>query len=172
MAKTDAPTPPPAKKPRISVLERRLQNPFGEPSSPVHLKEPGLIARWFNAAIISDKIWRAKQKGWDPVRPEDVVDLDQIGGYTKSPDGFIARGDRGQEVLMCMLKSDYDQIQIAKTKYNNRHMGNPNAQKRDIVEAAGNALGSEAADFLNKRVGPVGGVMDSYERIERTGDGE
>lgn len=167
MAKPTEPTKP---KPRISVLERRLQNPFGEPSSPVHLKEPGLIARWFNAAIIADKIWRAKQKGWTPVRPEDVVDLDQIGGYTKSPDGFIARGDRGQEVLMCMPREDFDQIQMAKTRHNNRNMGNPNRQKAELLEAAGKNLGSEAADFLNRRVGPVGDVTDSYERIERTGD--
>lgn len=163
MAKTE----PVKVKPRISVLERRLQNPFGEPSSPVHLKDGSLIARWFNAAIISDKIWRAKQKGWTPIRPEDVVDLDQIGGYTKSPDGFISRGDRGQEILMSMPREDFDQIQMAKTRHNNRNMGNPNAQKREIVEAAGKQLGDEAADFLSQRTGPMGGVMDSYERIER-----
>jgi hypothetical protein len=164
MAKSETPAEKP--KPRISVLDRRLQNPFGEPSSPVDLKDRRLIARWFNGAIIADKIWRAKQKGWTPVRPDDVVDLDQIGGFTKSPDGFVARGDRCQEVLMQMPKEDFDLIQMAKTKHNLRNMGNPGAMKAEVVEAAGQQFGDRAADFLNKSR-PVGNVTDQYERIER-----
>src|SRR5690349_24702954 len=85
-------------KPRISVLERRLQNPFGEPSIPILLKEPGFICRWFNNAISSDKSWRAEQlKGWEYVRPEMVVDMTQIGANAISPDQKITRGGRGEE---------------------------------------------------------------------------
>lgn len=158
----------PTVKPRISILERRLQNPFGEPSYPIHLKDPSLICRWFNGALSSDKIWRAKNvKGWDHVRPEMVVDMEQIGGYTLNPANQITRGERGQEVLMCMPRDAYDQIQLAKTRHNIRNMGNPNATKNEILEAAGNKYGDEAAEFLRKRTGPVGGVTDSYERIER-----
>lgn len=160
-------TPTPTVKPRISVLERRLQNPFGEPSAPVDLKDPSLVCRWFNGAIIADKIWRAKNKGWTPVRPDDVVDLDQIGGYTKSVEGFVTRGERGQEVLMAMPKDERDQIQMAKTRVNLANMGNPNRQKDEIANAAASHLGAEAADFIGKKLGPVGGVTDSYERVER-----
>ena len=131
------------------------------------LKDPRLVARWFNAAITADKIWRGKQKGWIPVRPEDVVDLDQIGGFVKSADGFITRGDRGQEVLMAMPTLDRDAIQLAKTRENLRNMGNPNRQKAEIVEAAAKHLGDETAEVMHKRVGPVGVVTDSYERVER-----
>lgn len=177
------------RKPRIEVTERniqtgldvllsdprykaRLSNPFNEPSAPIALKDESRECRWFNGAVGSDHIWRSKRKGWDQVRPEDVVDLEQIGGYNKSPDGYITRGARGEEVLMSMPKVVRKAIQIEKTRHNVRNMGNPNATKREVVEAAGQAIGSEAADYLDAHIGPVGGVTDSYERIERTGEGE
>ncbi len=55
------------KRPRVSVLERRLQNPFGEPSAPVRLKDPTLHPRWFNASSRPDNIWRAKELGLEPM---------------------------------------------------------------------------------------------------------
>ncbi len=166
MAKTEKPTETP--KPRISVLERRLQNPFGEPSFPIQLKDPGLICRWFNGAISSDKVWRAKHvKGWDIVTPEMVVSLEQIGGHQVSVANQITRGPRGEEVLMCMPMIAYDQIAAAKSRENNRNIGNPAAMKAEIVNAAGNALGDESADALHRGLRPVGGVTDQFERIQR-----
>ena len=155
-------------KPRVSVLDRRLNDPFGMPSIPIQFKDSSLLARWFNSAISNDKIWIAKQvQGWNTVTPDMLVDLDQIGGHNISPTGFITRGERGQEVLMCMPRDAYDQIQMAKTRKNMERMGRSNATKQEVVEAAGAKYGDEAADFLNRHVGPVGGVQDSYERIER-----
>lgn len=155
---------------RIKLFERRLQNPYGRSSLPIELRDASMEARWFNAAINADKIWRAKQDGWSPVRPEDVVDLDQVGGYVKSPDGFVTRGDRGQEVLMAMPKTWRQKIAMAKTRENLKNMGDPVKTKNEVVQAASDKLGDQAADFLNRRVGVVGGVTDQYERIERQGD--
>lgn len=172
----------PRGRPRITVTERgsqttidalaadprykaRFENPFGEPSAPIALKDRGRECRWFNAVIATDHVWRAKRKGWDQVRPDDVVDLDQIGGYNVSPDGYITRGERGQEVLMSMPKDVRAAIQAAKTQANIRHMGNPNATKRNIVEAAGQQIGSQAADYLNSRIIPTGDVTDTKEII-------
>lgn len=167
MAKTEK-TPAPAAKPRVSVLDRRLNDPFGMPSIPIQFKEPNRIARWFNAAISNDKVWIAKQvQGWEQVTPDMLVDTDQIGGYSLSPAGHITRGERGQEVLMWMPRDAFDQIQWAKARKNLERMGHSDRTKAEVVEAAGNKFGDEAADFLNKHVGPVGGVNDSYERIER-----
>jgi hypothetical protein len=179
------------RKPRIAVTERgsqttreaiinsdprykkRLDSPFNEPSAPIALKDDTRECRWFNAAIASDHVWRAKNKGWDQVRPDDVVDLEQIGGYNKSADGYITRGERGQEVLMSMPKAVRDMIQMAKTRDNLARMGSPAKTKADIVNAASQKLGDEAASYLNDRiVGPVGGVTDSYERVERTLESE
>jgi hypothetical protein len=172
------------RKPRIAVTERgsqtslkvllsdpryqaRLNNPFNEPSAPILLKDETRECRWFNAAVATDHIWRAKRKGWDQVRETDVMDKEQIGGYNLSPDGYITRGERGHEVLMSMPKEVRFAVQTAKTRQNIANMGNPNAVKNEVVNAAGQQLGSEAADYLNARIGPVGGVTDSYERVER-----
>jgi len=174
-----------AKTPRVTVTERnvqndlealiaaderyraRLGNPFGQPSAPIGLKDDTRECRWFNSAIQNDHIWRNKRKGWDQVKPEDVIDLEQIGGYNVSPDGFITRGERGQEILMAMPKLVRAAITQAKTQWNNRHMGNPNAMKNEVVEAAGKQIGAEAADYLNSHIGPVGTVTDMRERVER-----
>lgn len=172
------------RKPRIAVSERasdtslevlmsdpryaaRLANVFNEPSAPITLKDNSKECRWFNAAIQADHIWRSKRKGWDQVRPADVADLEQLGGYNVSAEGYITRGERGHEVLMSMPKDVRRAVQAAKTRANIATMGNPNATKRDVVEAAGNQLGSEAADYLNARIGPVGQVTDTFERVER-----
>ena len=155
----------------IQVLERRLQNPFGEPSTPIDLKDASLVPRWFNSAIMSDKIWRAKNKGWTPVRPEDLQDPDQVGGFMKSPEGYVTRGDRGKEVLMAMPKVYREKIEMAKAKRNLANLGDSFKQKAEIVQAASDTLGDQAADYLNKRVGPIGTITDSYERIQRTPGG-
>lgn len=179
-----------AKTPRISVTERssltslksliesdprykaRLDNPFNEPSAPITLTDNYRECRWFNSAIATDHVWRAKRKGWDQVRPAEVVDLEQIGGYNLSPEGFITRGERGQEVLMSMPKEIRTAVQNAKTRQNLERMGNPNATKADVVNAAAAQLGSEAADYLNARIGPIGDVKDYHERVERVDPAE
>lgn len=168
------------RKPRIEVTERslqtgldvltsdpryraRIENPFNAPSAPIALTDPTRECRWFNAAIGTDHVWRAKQKGWDQVRPTDVMDLEQIGGYNKSPEGYITRGERGQEVLMSMPKVVRAAIQVQKTRHNIATMGNPNAMKHDVVSAAGERYGEQAADYLTKHVN----VTDTLERVER-----
>lgn len=166
MAKTPTSTAP--APPRVSVLDRRLNDPFGVPSVPIQFKDQSLIARWFNGAISNDKIWTAKHvQGWSSVTPDMLVDLDQIGGHNVSPAGYITRGERGQEVLMCMPRDAFEQIAWAKSRKNMERMGNSARTKAEVVEAAANKYGDEAGNFLNKHVGPVGGVNDSYERIER-----
>lgn len=160
----------PKRTPRIEILERRLQNPHGQPSFPVTLRDPGWECRWFNADVAADHIWRAKQKGWEPVTVEELADPDQIGGYTTTVDRHVARGARSQEVLMKMPTEWRTKIQYAKTAENNRVVSNPHRQKQELVEAAGHVLGSEGAEALHRHVGVVGDVHTNYERIQRLED--
>ena len=154
---------PAAKKPRISVLERRLKNPHGTPASEIDLTIPGMSPRWFNSDITSDKIWKAKHMGWEPVTPDLLADKEQVGGFLKSPDGYVTRGQRHQEVLMYMPTADRDAIQMAKTRENLKAMN----RREPVIEAAAQQYGDQAANFLtNARV--VGGVTDNYERIQST----
>lgn len=151
---------------RYAVLERRLQNPNGQPSAPIDLKDPSQECRWFNSSIIADKIWRAKGLGWEPVRPVMLSDPDQVGGFVLSPDGYVTRGDRGQEVLMAMPREWRQKIQWAKTRQNNKTMGNPGAMKAEVVAAASDRLGDEAADTLNRRMSIIGNVTDTHEIVQ------
>ena len=169
-----------SKKPRVTVTERNLQtdldvltsdprykarmdNPFGQPSAPIELKDTSRECRWFNASIQADHIWRNKRKGWDQVRPDDVVDLEQIGGYSLIPEGYIVRGERGQEILMSMPKVVRNAVQAAKTQWNNRNLANPNAVKSELASAAGEQFGDQAGEFVATHVN----LKENYERVER-----
>lgn len=163
MAKTE-PVAPVAKKPRVSVLERRLRNPFGEPSSPIDLKDPAQTCRVFNKAVNAQQMYRAKNLGWEYVTPDMIADEDQAGGFRKSTDGQrMVRGEREEEVLMHMPKADRQQIEQAKAAKNSKDM-RMGRQKEAVVHAAANQFGGQAGDFLNKTA-IVGEVTDNYERI-------
>lgn len=161
--------PAPIAPARIKIFERRINNPLGQSSVAIDLKDRSLECRWFNSAKASDQIWRAKQGGWEPVRVEDLADPDQVGGFTKSPEGYVTMGDRGTILLMAMPRRYRDQIELSKAKYNARNMGDPVATKNEVVNAAGGQLGDQAADFLNRRVNIVGGVKDQHEIVHREG---
>lgn len=141
----------------------RIDNPFGQPSSPIELRDDSKEARWFNAAIQTDHIWRNKRKGWDQVKLEDVRDPEQIGGYILSPEGYVTRGERGQEILMCMPKAVRKAVAAAKIAHNNRSLAQPNVAKSEMTEAVGNQFGDQGASFVQTHVQ----LREDYERIER-----
>jgi len=161
--KTDE-TPAP-RRPKISVLERRLQNPFGEPSAPVSFKEPGWTGRWFNAAKGADHIWRNLQKGWVKVRPDELSDIEQIGVYSTTPDGYVARGDRQQEMLMKMPTEWVEKIALAKVAKTNQMM-RPGAQKQELMNAAAGALGDHNAELMGRAM-VIGDVRTTREIVQR-----
>ncbi len=141
----------PKKRPRTAVLERRLQNVFGEPSMSVTFKDKTLSARWFNDAARPGQIYRAQQLGWEPATPDMIVNMKAIGSHEINPAGQVTRGERGQELLMYMPSQDRHAIQAAKTAENNRRMRSPGAQRTELLEAVGHH-NPETADFMDKRV--------------------
>jgi hypothetical protein len=161
--RTETPEEPARPRPRVRVVERRLQNPFGEPSADIPMKDPSLVPRWFNEAARNGQIWRAMELGWEPVRKDMVADLDRVGAYTLGPGQTIRRGERQQEHLMCMPKTDRDQIQVAKTTENNRRMANPHAMRNDALESYG-----QINPRVAEKMSVMGGVTTTLERIERT----
>jgi hypothetical protein len=108
----------PTKTPRISVLERRLQNPFGDGSPAVTLKDPGWTVHVINTIIRPGRYHDVvRNKGWVPVLPEDIDGQAEDFGFDVK-EGRIVRGERGSEVLMKMPTSEYSQIQMAKDRHN------------------------------------------------------
>lgn len=152
---------------RIAILERRLQNVRGIPSETIRLKDKTLVPRWFNSALIHDRFWQAQNMGWTGVRPDDVIDLKQIGNFGRSPDGWITRGERGQEVLMAMPKDYYDKIQLLKTKKNLEDMRDTKGTQAKALEAAAKQYGANFAEQMHSVTTKME-LKDSYERVERT----
>jgi hypothetical protein len=154
--------------PRISVLERRLQYPFGEPAKEVQLKDRNVKPRWFNDAAQNGQVYRSKQLGWRDVTLDMVADRDSLGFHTVNAAGQITRGPRGEEVLMWMPEDDWKQIQFAKARVNLDRMKDTNREAQEMINAAGNHLGSEAADFLEEQTKRSVTVRTNREIVHRS----
>lgn len=176
----------PAKAVHVEVLERadqqsletllsdprykaRLADPFGSPSAPINLKDSSRECRWFNAAIRNDHIWQKKRGGWDQVRLVDVVDPEELGGYKESAEGFIVRGERGDELLMSMPKVVVRAIALRKAELN-KQLGKASNQRAATIEALGRT-DDQGAEFLRTAARRFD-VKDSYERIAVTPEDE
>ena len=137
--------------PSISVLERRLQNPFGDGSPAVRLKQPGWTLHVVNSNLRSGRYHDVvRNKGWVPVEPQEV-DGDPMDFGFDVKDGRVVRGERGQEVLVKMPSKDYAQIQMAKDAHNKRLIGGK-AVKQAAIDKAAKEYGDEAADLINSTI--------------------
>lgn len=151
----DASSPEPAPatpQARISVINRRLQNPFGTPSREIPLKgekATGWVTRTF--AVDPEHPNRhydaVHRLGWIPLtRPDLAVSPESIG-FTVAPDGRITRGPNGAEVLMAMPKADYDAVQQAKSDANLRKL-KPDHTRQEVAQATAQEHGSQAGDTI------------------------
>lgn len=177
MAKKDlVPPPEPAvdlesliPTPRVEVLERGLANVFGLPSAPIRLKRPEMVTHWCNTAISGHQLTKYLEAGYLKVRPEMLESPDQVP-HSVSPDGYVTQGVRHEIILLYTLASHAKDRQRQKVKKNLESM-NPHVAKRDVVEAASQHLGDEAASYLDKRGGPIGQVTDTREIRQRLPEG-
>ncbi len=149
------------------ILERRLAaegSAFARGKDPIHLEDPSLTARWFNSQISADRIWRARHhQGWHPVTPDMVADGEQLGGADTSPSGYVCRGDRHQELLMCAPKDRYDALQLKKAQESDRLMG---LRTKEDIAAAAEARQTGDGDLVRQHL--VGDVVDGLERVTTT----
>lgn len=151
--------------PRISVIDRRLKNPFGTPSREIPLKgeKKGWVVRTFAAdPEHPNRHYDAVHRlGWTPLSEEDLAASVQSLGYVLSADGRIVRGPKGEEVLMGMPKKDFDAVQKAKSDANLRAL-KPKKVQEEVSQATAKEHGDEAGESTYKHfsqqefVGPVG----------------
>lgn len=169
-----APKPPTDDQPvpRISVLERRLQNPFGEPSSEIRWKRRDIIGHWINDDVKHGQVYRAKTLGWEPATPDMIEDIDSLGAHDLNPAGQITRGPRGQEVLMWMPTEDYQRIQMAKTRVNLERMRDTTSEQHAMLNSMAAKLGAESADNAAGAIRRYQTTTDLKERIERLPEGQ
>ena len=138
--------------PKVSVLERRLANPFGAPSVPITLKTPGQWAiRIVNGTMRTGRIHdMTANKGWVLVTADELDGTPDDLGF-RVRDGRIVRGEHGDEVLMKMPQADYDQIQKAKGAYNLKQLGTKQTREA-VAQATAQQFGDEAADTVNRNI--------------------
>jgi hypothetical protein len=145
-------------KTRNVALARRLAsgNVQGGGTRALPLKEP---QRWHtyiaNTYLNESEFYDMKQKGWEPLAPEDLGCKVEDSGFTLSTDGYLVRGVQGKEMVFKMDKADYDLLVTAKTSQNLRGIGSAKKVKADIAEAAGSQLGDEAGSYINSLDGQV-----------------
>lgn len=155
---------PKPKLPKVTVLDRRLANPFGTPGVEITLTTPGL----WQIRIINSEVRRGRMhdithnKGWVFVDPTELDGAPEEYGF-KVVEHRLVRGDRGEEVLMKMPQADYDRVLEAKTALNLKALGK--SALRDTVGAKAAEAGDEAADRAVRVFDRVS-IEDSRERVE------
>jgi hypothetical protein len=151
---------PKAALPKVSVIERRLQNPHGTPSVPITLKTEGEhVVRIVNADLRTGRLHEMTHaKGWTFVEPHEIDGTpDEYGLEVRN--GRLVRGERGQEVLMKMSRSDYNLIQRAKVEDNNAKMGAAGTKKL-VVKQIEQAAGDQAADTMHRKFDDMISITD------------
>lgn len=138
------------KAPKVSVLERRLENPFGSPSVEINLKGGQKWAlRIINVNVRSGRVYEViHHKGWEFVTPDELEQKpDEIG--FRVMDNRVVRGEKGEEVLVKMPQSAYDQILAAKTRQNLKGISKKATLETAANMAANNpAMGDQAAETI------------------------
>ncbi len=151
--------------PKVSVLDRRKLHPFGAPSQAVTLKTPGLWAiRIINSKSRAGRLHDViHNKGWVYVTPEELDGTPDEQGF-EAKDGRLVRGEHGEEVLVKMLQSDFDQIQDAKSRLNLKNLG-AKQMKESAAQETAVAHGDQAGETVASQFKHLE-VNDSRERVE------
>lgn len=152
--------------PVVSVIDRRLRNPFGAPSVPITMRDGGQWeTRWISADLRSGRVHQAVTMGWEYVLPTDIDGtVEELGFQVK--DNRIVQGQHGAEVLMKMPKEDFRRIQKAKADKNLGEMGGKKI-KEDVAQRASKQFGDEAAESIYRS---DMSVEDSRVSVELDGD--
>lgn len=148
---------PKPKLPKVSVLERRLKNPFASAGVPITLKTPGQWEiRWVLSARAGRLYDMTHNKGWEFITPEELHgDVKEYG--LKAVDNRLVRGDHGEEVLMKMPREMFMQIRQAKAAQNLKGLGKQ-AMRETAAQATAKEHGSQAGDA----------VFNAFDRINVT----
>jgi hypothetical protein len=159
-----------AKKPtaapaRISVLDRRLQHPFGSPSRDIPLtgEKSGWAVRTFCAdAEHPNRHYDAVHRlGWTPVTPDDLAVSVESLGFVVSADRRVVRGPQGQEVLMAMPADMFAKIQRRKAEMNDKSL-KPSNVREEVSHATALAHGDQAGSMIHNHFSQ----QDTVETVE------
>jgi hypothetical protein len=142
-------SPPTVTPTRMSVIDRRLANPFGIPSREVPLRgdKRGWVVRIFTAdAERPNRHYQAVHElGWVALTVSDLASAPEDLGFVVGTDGRIVRGTRGQDMLMAMPETDFAKVQAAKDAANRRRLG-ATTLRDSVAQATATAHGDQAGE--------------------------
>lgn len=149
----------------IEVYERRLLGEEGlRPELAIPLSLPGKWhVRWINTSVPGRWATVVHQRGYIPVRVEEIADPRSVIGLHRSPEGYAVRGDRGQEVLVRMPLEFFERIKRTEAERRLRKQSSSTAQKEQLQNALASKFGGEAAEKLTEW---TGGIAGGTERVE------
>lgn len=164
---------------RVQVWERRMVNPGRESSRPVFLKDDTFVVRWVNTASEGRFHRAVYEQGWEPVEVKDLRDDPKLLGFNVT-DGYVRRGNQGQEVLVKIPRVVFNRIQRRKAELNNEHI---RKTRQRLQEAISGRFGDQAADWAggNDRAldrdqavsGLKGRILDGMEtRVVESDEGD
>jgi hypothetical protein len=150
MAKTERKAAPKG----LSVYERRLANPLGKRTREIPLNDDlrkGWTARVFTRdAEHPDRHWQAVHElGYEPCKAEDFAADPESLGFTVNAQGYVTRGQHGQDMVMRIPTKEYQAIQRAKAAANLAAV-KPKKLKDEVSQATAKNLGDEAGETVFK----------------------
>lgn len=178
--------------PAIDVISRRFANPADPGSLPILLKDEDAnccvnsehanrlregavtchlckkparkwFVYWFNLAR-EGRNAQMRAKGFVAVEIKELADANDISDLFKSKeDGYVRRGDRGQEILGKMPLELYNAVKARQRATWTKSAVSAKKLRADLAEAAGNELGDEAGQSIHE-----GGIKIESLKQSRT----
>jgi hypothetical protein len=138
----------------LSVYDRRVANPLGKRSRDIplaeHLQKEYKVRVFTRDAEHPDRHYEAVHElGYIPCKPEDLgVDPTSLG-FTVNPEGYVVRGDKGQDLVARIPRREFQRIQRAKSDAN---LAGVKAKKLkdDVSQATAKVHGAEAGDIVHQ----------------------
>lgn len=135
----------------VELYERRLLNADLTGTEPVSLKTPGKwYCRWINTDILGRWDQVIHRYGYRPVHMTELTDERSLTGVTKSPEGYVTRGDRGREVLVKMPQDWWDKIKRGKEEQRLADQRSGEKVREELTNAVAARFGDQAGDMVQK----------------------
>jgi len=144
------------------IWERRMVNPSGSTLPDIELKEQGFQLHWINTAQHGRFHVATRDKGWTPVKPDELTAPAKDLGLEDQGDGYVRRGIRSEEILMKIPDKVHKMIALRKAQLTLKTLKNT---KTNLAAAAATRFGDEAAEFVQGKetVEGVGGLKGTIK---------
>jgi hypothetical protein len=118
------------------IIQRRIEHgdQRGDVSQvPLKDQPEPMQTRWGNGSI-SGRLYELRQKGWTPVRWEELAQTENVTEFKRSPDGHVVKGEHGELVLYKLAVRLYKALTKAKSDRIRKQLGSEKFVKDRVRE--------------------------------------